>query len=72
MSVTLNKSSDNTIYGGHNRRTAYTKTAEGAIPEYALAWRRREMHGVQISWDQSYDLRSNHLCALSDFFGGRL
>lgn len=51
--------------------TPYIKKADGGIPEYALSWRRRDMHGVRITWVQSYDLQTNSLSALQMFFGGR-
>lgn len=72
MSVTLDKASDTSIYGGHNSQSFYTKTTEGTVPEYTLAWRRRDMYGVRITPDQSYDLSLNYLTALSMFFCGRL
>lgn len=72
MSVSLEKASDTSICGGHSSGTFYTKTRAGTVPEYALSWRRREMHGVHITLDQAYELGFNHLSLLSDFFGGRL
>jgi hypothetical protein len=72
MSVTLEKASDSSIFGGHNSRTSYTKTRRGTIPEYVLFSRRRAMCGFRIDWDQSDELRENNLSVLSMFFGGRL
>ncbi|MFJ3084349.1 hypothetical protein ACIPJG_31975 [Streptomyces halstedii] len=70
MSVTLDKMSDRSPFGGNH--SEYTKREDGGIPEYALVWRRRDMRGVRITSEQSEDLRSNSLMALSMFFRGRL
>lgn len=66
--VSFTKLSDSSPFGGNH--SEYTKTRDGGIPEYALSWRRRDMYGVRISPEQSYNLRANHPLALSAFFWG--
>ena len=72
MSVTLEKSSDYSRYGGHDGTTCYVKNSDGTIPEYELMTRRYINGGVILSTFQGYALRSNRPVALAMFLRGKL
>jgi hypothetical protein len=67
MSVTLDKASDKSPYGGHNSQTFYTKNADGSVPEWVLA-QIRYNNGARVSAEWAYYLRNNDLRELREFY----
>jgi len=73
MSVTLEKASDHSLYGGQIAlTTCYVKNSDGTIPEYELMTRRYINGGVVLSDFQNWALRSNKMVALAMFLRGKL
>lgn len=66
MSVTLDKVSDSSPYGG-NIGSTYTKMSHGRVPEYELSARRYD-NGARVSAEWAYYLRNNDLVELQEYF----
>ncbi|AWN05321.1 hypothetical protein SEA_IBANTIK_99 [Streptomyces phage Ibantik] len=66
MSVTLNKASDKSPYGG-NPGTTYKKTPDGRVSELELMFRRYD-NGGRVSREWAYYLRNNDLRELQGFY----
>lgn len=67
MSVTLEKASDKSPYGGHNSQTSYTKRPDGMVPEYILLG-RRYAKGGRVSHEWAYHLGWGDLVVLQMFY----
>lgn len=67
MAVSLDKAYVTPTEGGM-WPLKFTLDKHGHVPEWLLAQRRREMHGVHITWEQAYDLKWGDLLTLQRLF----